>query len=270
MDTNQLGIEEMSNCFNGTNGVLQEDTNETVSSSLVDVLISCHQSYLFQLSQLIILSSFLCFNTRIGSILFHSLLSVGFIVSSLWSFSVICSISSFGWTFLIIIVNLIQLLYLIHNLKATLSYPELSALYHELFEPMNISKGSFNQLLSSDIASIVTLSQGEAYALANVTKTDRLGLLLSGKINVISGNNYLHSIEPFEFLDSPEFDSYQPGIDSKFKVSIIAVTESSFITWSRPGLDEFLIKEKFLASVLSLMISKDVADKLFAMNSKVS
>lgn len=54
----------------------------------------------------------------------------------------------------------------------------------------------------------------------NLTKTDRLGLLLSGKVNVLSDNNFLHPILPCEFLDSPEFESSRASVDDKFKVRL--------------------------------------------------
>ena len=53
----------------------------------------------------------------------------------------------------------------------------------------------------------------------NLTRTDRLGLLLSGKVNVLSDSNFLHPILPCEFLDSPEFESSRASVDDKFKVN---------------------------------------------------
>lgn len=37
-------------------------------------------------------------------------------------------------------------------------------------------------MVSSDFAQIMSLHAGEAYAVQNLTRTDRLGLLLSGKV----------------------------------------------------------------------------------------
>jgi hypothetical protein len=39
-------------------------------------------------------------------------------------------------------------------------------------------------MVSSDFAQIMSLHAGEAYAMQNLTRTDRLGLLLSGKVSV--------------------------------------------------------------------------------------
>jgi len=40
-------------------------------------------------------------------------------------------------------------------------------------------------MVSSDVAQIMSLHAGEAYAMQNLTKTDRLGLLISGKVSFI-------------------------------------------------------------------------------------
>lgn len=89
----------------------------------------------------------------------------------------------------------------------------------------------------------------------------------SQSVNVISGNHCLHSIEGRQFLDSPEYDSQ--SLDGKFKVSIIASAPCTYVCWSRQPLEYLLAKEGFLAHVLGLLLAKDVADKLYAMNQSV-
>lgn len=75
----------------------------------------------------------------------------------------------------------------------------------------------FKKLVSEEFAQVVTLHIGEAYALQNLTKTDRLGLLLTGRANVLQDHQLLHPIGPCEFLDSPEFES-RGSSEDKFKV----------------------------------------------------
>jgi len=41
-------------------------------------------------------------------------------------------------------------------------------------------------MVSSDFAQIMSLHAGEAYAMQNLTRTDRLGLLLSGKVSTVT------------------------------------------------------------------------------------
>lgn len=40
----------------------------------------------------------------------------------------------------------------------------------------------FKRLVSVEYAQIMSLHEGEAYAMCNLTKTDRLGLLIEGKV----------------------------------------------------------------------------------------
>lgn len=54
-----------------------------------------------------------------------------------------------------------------------------------------ISRLTFKKLVSSDFAQIVSLHAGEAYAMQNLTRTDRLGLLLTGKVSIIYDSLYI-------------------------------------------------------------------------------
>jgi hypothetical protein len=74
-------------------------------------------------------------------------------------------------------------------------------------------------MVGAEFAQVMSLHAGEAYAVQNLTRTDRLGLLLCGKVNVLSDNQFLHPILPCEFLDSPEFESSRNTVDDKFKVA---------------------------------------------------
>lgn len=81
-----------------------------------------------------------------------------------------------------------------------------------------VSRLQFKKLVSEPFAQIISLHAGEVYAIQNITRTDRLALLLSGKINVFQDHQILHPIIPCEFLDSPEFES-RVNEDDKFKVN---------------------------------------------------
>ena len=89
------------------------------------------------------------------------------------------------------------------------------------------------------------------------------------RVNVTSNNHYLHSIEPKQFLDSPEFESSKTGKEDKFNVTITASMPCTYVLWQRQALDYLLIKETFLATTLNLILARDVTDKLYAMNEKV-
>lgn len=84
--------------------------------------------------------------------------------------------------------------------------------------PQQISRIAFKKLVSSEYAEILSLHPGEAYALQNLTRTDRLSLLLSGRAQVVSDRTTLHTIDANEFLDSPEFESSRASLEDKFRV----------------------------------------------------
>ena len=92
-----------------------------------------------------------------------------------------------------------------------------------------VSRLQFKRLVSPEFASIMSLHAGEAYAMQNLTRTDRLALLLSGKVNVLSDSNFLHPILPCEFLDSPEFESSRASVDDKFKVKNVISFASRYV-----------------------------------------
>lgn len=47
-------------------------------------------------------------------------------------------------------------------------------------------------MVNADFAQIMSLHAGEAYAVQNLTRTDRLGLLLSGKVTITINKNHLY------------------------------------------------------------------------------
>ncbi|GIY24413.1 popeye domain-containing protein 3 [Caerostris extrusa] len=109
---------------------------------------------------------------------------------------------------------------------------------------------------------MLNLHPGEAYAMQGLTRTDRLGLLIKGKANVISGQHFLHQIQANEFLDSPEFESSRSGVEEKFKVSIIATTPCRAVVWQRQSLEYLLIKETHLSISWRCFLSTDITKKL--------
>lgn len=47
-----------------------------------------------------------------------------------------------------------------------------------------MSRLQFKRMVSAEFAQVMSLHAGEAYAVQNLTRTDRLGLLLSGKVRL--------------------------------------------------------------------------------------
>jgi hypothetical protein len=125
----------------------------------------------------------------------------------------------------------------------------------------------FKKLVNTDSSQIVNLHSGECYAVENMTKTDRLALLVTGRLNVLTEKSFLHNVGPHEFLDSPEFES--SNSEETFRVSVCAAVTSTFVVWNRSDLEYLFVKEPYLAQVLSIVIARDITKKLYVMNSKL-
>ena len=124
-----------------------------------------------------------------------------------------------------------------------------------------MSRREFSSLLSSSLASLVSLHPGECYAVAGLSKTDNLALLLTGKCSVLNSQSFLHNIEPGEFLDSPEFESSSCSSPQSrsFQVTVLAGVTSKYISWHRTSLEYLLVKQPRLGSVMTALISRKVS-----------
>ncbi|XP_034945680.1 popeye domain-containing protein 3-like isoform X2 [Chelonus insularis] len=227
------------------------------------------QHFLFQLANLCFVLSYSAPSSKKGILFMHSALIIGFMLLSGWAWHVICAPDIFSWNFSFLVLNIGQLVYIVYQMRPVRFDSELEEVYHTLFYPFKVSRMQFKRLVSPEFATIMSLHAGEAYAMQNLTKTDRLGLLLSGKVNVLSDSSFLHPILPCEFLDSPEFESSRPSVDDKFKVSIVAASSCRYLYWQRSALEYLLVKETYLATVLTTLVARDIATKLYAMNNKI-
>lgn len=61
--------------------------------------------------------------------------------------------------------------------------------YHKM-SCSQVSRLQFKRMVNSEFAQIMSLHAGEAYAMQNLTRTDRLGLLLSGKVSLKACKDY--------------------------------------------------------------------------------
>ena len=206
---------------------------------------------------------------------------VGFLILSTWAWNVVCAPDVFAWYFSFMLLNVGQLLYILYQMRPIQFDPDLEKIYESLFFPMGVSRIQFKRLLGGatsggasthasahhhlpgegfSAAQIVTFHAGECYAIQNMTKTDRLALLISGRVNVINDRSFLHHIEPGEFLDSPEFESSGPhvgqtsspynfsglastmGDDTTFNVTVCSAVTSRCVVWKRANLEYMFVK----------------------------
>ncbi|CAH1108918.1 unnamed protein product [Psylliodes chrysocephalus] len=227
------------------------------------------QHILYQLANFCFVLAYSSTCSKKGVLFMHCWLIVGLMLFSAWAWNVICAPDVFTWNFAFMVMNMAQVFHIVYQLRPVKFDPELEEAYHTLIEPFKIGRLQFKKMVSADFAQIMSLHAGEAYAVQNLTRCDRLGLLLSGKVNVLSDNQFLHPILPCEFLDSPEFESSRNTVDDKFKVSIVAASTCRYLFWQRSSLEYLFVKDTYIATVLTTLIARDIATKLYAMNNKI-
>ena len=118
----------------------------------------------------------------------------------------------------------------------------------------------------------MSLHPGECYAVAGLSKTDNLALLLAGKCSVLNSQSFLHNIEPGEFLDSPEFESCSSNSrqSRSFQVTVLAGVSSRYISWQRTSLEYLLVKQPRLGHVITALISRKVNRILQSVNTGIT
>ncbi|KAH1013737.1 popeye domain-containing protein 3 [Dendroctonus ponderosae] len=227
------------------------------------------QHILYQLANVCFVLAYSSTCSKKGVLFMHCWLILGLMLFATWAWNIICAPDVFTWNFAFMLMNLAQVFHIVYQLRPVKFDPELEEVYHTLFEPFKMSRLQFKRMVGPDFAQIMSLHAGEAYAVQNLTRTDRLGLLLSGKVNVLSDNQFLHPILPCEFMDSPEFESSRNTVDDKFKVAIVAASTCRYLYWQRSCLEYLFVKETYIATVLTTLIARDITTKLYAMNNKI-
>lgn len=223
---------------------------------------------LFQVANSLLFIGLLSPNIKHGVLCLHTAFTFSFLLLSVWAWIVLCAPDYFSWNFAFMIINIIQTLMILYNIKPIKFEEGIERLYQTVFQPMNVSRRLFKKLIDKNFCLESTLYEGDAYAAQGITKTDRLGLLVSGTMKVFSHRNLLHLVQEMEFIDSPEFESSVTG-DEKFQVSVYAATTCRYIYWPRQSLEYLLMKEPFLATVLNTIMGRDITNKLYALNSRV-
>ncbi|KAK3600501.1 hypothetical protein CHS0354_007881 [Potamilus streckersoni] len=224
---------------------------------------------LYQCANAAIVLGLLAPKKKFGNLFLHSMFVLGFLLLSVWAWTILCAPDIFSWNFAFMVVNVLQMLFLMYYIRPIKFTGELENLYVTMFEPMKVSRKLFKKLVCPDFCSVGMLHEAEPYAIYGVSRTERLGLLLTGMMKVYSNKNILHSIREYEFIDSPEFESSMTG-EEKYQVSIIADCTCRYVYWPRQSLEYLLMKEPFLATVMNTMIGYDITNKLYALNDRVT
>ncbi|GFO01661.1 blood vessel epicardial substance [Plakobranchus ocellatus] len=279
---------------------------------------------LYHLANVMLCIGLMVPDSNYGALLLHGFMFLGYLLMSVWSWVILCAPDFFSWNFAFLLLNAVQTFSLMYSVRPVKFCDELEAVYVSLFLPLRVSRQLYKRLVCPEFCTLMTLHEGETYATQSVTRTDKLGLLISGtypektdhssfhweiftglsfynkiKMNALnlipssssplspplslaphwhgpacsmhaySNRSLLHVINEKQFIDSPEFESTTTG-DAKFQVSIVAASMCRYLFWPRQHLEYLLIKEPHLACVMKTIIGRDVTNKLYALNEKVS
>ncbi|XP_074661999.1 popeye domain-containing protein 3-like [Tubulanus polymorphus] len=222
----------------------------------------------FQIANVACLIAYLAPHGVFGSLLLHGGLLFGFLLFCTWAWVVLCAPDIFSWNFAFVLLNAVQVFFIMYRLKAIKFVPEIEEIYTNLFQPLKVSRKLVKKLTCTENATVLSMYPGECYATQGVTRTDRLGLLISGSVSVMSNNQFLHHIHEKQFLDSPEFESTTTG-EEKYQVTIIAVGPCRYMLWQRDALQYLFIKEPYLATIMATLIGRDITNKLYALNERL-
>lgn len=145
--------------------------------------INIDQHYLYLAFNVLICLAFAVPTSKTLYLIYlHFLLTVAYLIECFWSWHQVCGSNLFTWSVAFALLNSLNTIkLLIQKKEVTFSVGLLNDAYSTLFEPMAMSKNHIKKLFSPELAKIVYLEKGEAYAVENTTKTDRLSLLLVGR-----------------------------------------------------------------------------------------
>ncbi|XP_075584998.1 LOW QUALITY PROTEIN: uncharacterized protein LOC124492277 [Dermatophagoides farinae] len=281
--------------------------NNNSNSTAINCWSENATSIVYQLAYICLLIAYLAPTGKYCLLFIHLILAIAHLLLIIWIWK-ICFISLMpsllGWSITFFVVNIIRIaneLYITRYIKFD---KELEETYNDLFAIVGIGRESFRKLINQ--GKLMTLHSGESYATEKITANNRLSLLITGKMNVLSKNHFLHSIKPGEFLDSPEWESctgttmkskdlqmtkHQQELsssnirhmgnknsnakqtvidnDNRFNVSLIAITQCRILCWNRMELEYYLAKDKQMNKILNILIGRDITNKLYTMNANI-
>ncbi|XP_026328687.1 blood vessel epicardial substance-like, partial [Hyposmocoma kahamanoa] len=224
------------------------------------------QQDLFQAANLCFAIAFLAPKSFKQSILvMRALAAAGAVLMGMWAGAEVCAPDVLAWSLALVFVNSIHTVFLIIRFLPPALSLELTELYLKLFKPLKVNKKHFQELTRE--ARVVRLEPGEAYAVEEVTPADeRLSILLKGKMRVSCDETHLHFIQPYQFVDSPEWEANREQSDDVFQVSVIAEEVCTCICWPRMRLERVLRHRPALKVVLDSLIGKDITHKLYSVS----
>ncbi|KAB0347732.1 hypothetical protein FD755_021533, partial [Muntiacus reevesi] len=175
---------------------------------------------IYHLASILFVVGFMGGSGFFGLLYVFSLLGLGFLCSAVWAWVDVCAADIFSWNFILFVICFIRFVHIAYQVHSITFAREFQLLYSSIFQPLGTSLPDFRTIAMS--SEVVTLEKEHCYAMQGKTSIDKLSLLVSGRIRVTVDGEFLHYIFPFQFLDSPEWDSLKPTEEGTFQSSPLA------------------------------------------------
>ncbi|CAH0749749.1 unnamed protein product [Diatraea saccharalis] len=85
-------------------------------------------------------------------------------------------------------------------------------------------------------------------------------------MRVSCDETHLHFIQPYQFVDSPEWEANREQSDDVFQVTVVAEEVCTCVCWPRMRLERVLRHRPALKVVLDCLIGKDITHKLYSVS----
>lgn len=203
-----------------------------------------------------------------GLLYLYFLLTLGFLCQCVWAWSDPCSSDPFLWSLALWGVSLAQLVLASHRLRSVSFSPDFQQLFATLFQRLGVSLDHYSRIVDCCDAQVQVLERDHCFAVEGKTPIDKLSVLISGRVRVTVNGEFLHFIHPFQFLDSPEWDSLRPSEEGVFQVTLRAENACRYVAWRRKKLYLLFAKHRYIAKIFALVVRNDIADKLYSLNDK--
>ncbi|XP_066890632.1 popeye domain-containing protein 2 isoform X4 [Kogia breviceps] len=223
----------------------------------------------YHLATCLLLLGFMGGSGVYGCFYLFGFLGTGYLCCVLWGWLDACGLDIVLWSILLATTCVLQLAHLVYRLREDTLPEEFELLYKTLCLPLQVPLPAYKEIIRCCEEQVLTLATEQTYAVEGETPIDRLSLLLSGRVRVSQDGQFLHYIFPYQFMDSPEWESLHPSAEGVFQVTLTAETECSYISWPRKSLHLLLAKERYISRLFLVLLGYDISEKLYALNDKL-
>eukprot|EP00071_Canis_lupus_P015181 XP_005639587.2 popeye domain-containing protein 2 [Canis lupus familiaris] len=199
----------------------------------------------FHLANCFLLLGFMGGSGVYGCFYLFGFLGTGYVCCLMWGWFDACGLDIVLWSFLLAVACVLQLAHLAYRLRKNTLPEEFDVLYKTLCLPLQVPLQVYKEIVRCCEERVLTLATEQTYAVEGETPINRLSLLLSGRVRVSQDGQFLHYIFPYQFMDSPEWESLRPSEEGVFQLLEVLSTVTLKLCpgdrppWLQPTLPDF-------------------------------